>query len=372
MGQGAALRAGERLPCCHRAVPPPHMGLTRGRRTICHPGNQLFITLAARLGVPATACVGALIGTAQYGVPFAPNLLSLCAFRYVAFMGQPLQQPAAPAIIAMVAPPASMGAWMGTASTVQALVRALAPPVLGPLYDHSPAIPFMITSSGAAATLLFAGLLVQRVPRPHTTAGSARTSTAVGEHASASSGEMELAVADEAAGAGVSRGGSGDGERDGAAHTDHAGVELEEMGAAPALRRRWQRRRPETDAAREDMGELVVEYERLVGLMAAHEAGLLQLEEQEPPEVTDEDAAELGRWMAAMLEAQGYLHWTEHKTAIKAMIRNGFPAVRSAPTAERISDVIAVLGAHFEMERAVQDTVVGQQGHGIHTAGMYN
>jgi len=97
-----------------------------------------------------------------------------------------------------------------------------------------------------------------------------------------------------------------------------------------------------------DVRALCIEYQRLMELKAGHESGQF-LDDAPVPEVTDEDVKELGQWVAAMLSSQGYVRWTQHKMAIKAMILNGFPPVRESPRIDRISDVLHVLAAHFEM-----------------------
>ena len=128
-------------------------------------GNMLYQAIAARWGLPACAAVGALISSAQLAIPYAGDLLSLSAYRYVSMLGQPIQQPAAPAIASLVAPHDRMGAWMAAVSTAQTLVRALSPPLLGPLFDERPTVPFILTASATLLILPTAYLLKSRVPR---------------------------------------------------------------------------------------------------------------------------------------------------------------------------------------------------------------
>ncbi|KAL3926665.1 MAG: hypothetical protein SGPRY_003194, partial [Prymnesium sp.] len=126
--------------------------------------------------VCVVACAGALFSFAQIGIGFTPTLPLLSAFRAIAMLAQPMGQPVGPAIVSLVAPPARMGAWMAAVSTSSSLIRALAPLMLGILFDQDPSVPFIVTGSAASLTFLCAALLIQRVPRPH--AGSATAPTA--------------------------------------------------------------------------------------------------------------------------------------------------------------------------------------------------
>lgn len=127
-------------------------------------GNQIFSRVSSRKGIPFTACIGALITLFQIGVPLSGSLSVLSFFRYVAMLGAPIQMPAASAITSPVAPRHRMGAWMAATSSAQALVRALTPLLMGPMYDENSSVPFFISSGGVLLAILWAVLLIPRVP----------------------------------------------------------------------------------------------------------------------------------------------------------------------------------------------------------------
>ena len=218
-----------------------------------------------------------------------------------------------------------MGTWMASNSMMQALMRALAPLALGVLYDSEAALPFWVTSGFAAGTLLCAGLLIARVPRP------ASTSSASAPDKSSGRAQVPAAREDMELGEGTCR-------------LSHS--------------------------ADVDVHQLVLEYQRLMELKAAHESGQALLEDSPEIAVSEDEVDKLGKWTASMLASRG---WTQHKMAVKAMILNGFPSIRQSPRIDTISDVLNVIAAHFEVERAWQDKLLARQDSVglIDTACMY-
>ncbi|KAL1530116.1 hypothetical protein AB1Y20_001036 [Prymnesium parvum] len=302
-------------------------------------GNQIFTRLAARRGVCVVACTGALLSIFQSGIGFSASLPVLTVFRSLSMLGPPMCQPVAPAIVSLVAPPKRMGAWMAAVSASSTLIRAIAPPLLGPLYDVNPAIPFLVTASAASLTILCASLLNSRVP-------TANETSTLSEIPSAS---MGLASIDEpaAATADVLANDSADSR-----HAEH-GVEPSELDDSTTLR------------------TLELEYERLLLVQKK----LLDGEEVEDvdltAEVTEADVEELGRWMGQMLERQGYRHWFQHKDAIRAIAQHSFPRIRETPRVSRVTDILGVLGAHFEFERTWASHRWAQQEHCAEVGSQY-
>jgi DHA1 family tetracycline resistance protein-like MFS transporter len=290
-------------------------------------GNLIFVSLSARFGVPRAACFGALLTTAQTGIPFfgRDSLLGLSAFRYLAMVGVPMTQPAAPAIVSMVAPAAQLGAWMAAMSTVQALVRATSPLLLGPLYDEFaaslPGMPFLLTAGGCCFTMGITLLLHARLPaRPPPGAVTSTAEVAVPPLPTA---EAEQSSAAESGGESSS----------GAERTDASHVSSRRCNA--------------------DVANLCDEYSRLLTLVRGHESGEAILSGgHEEGDVSEADVREMGEWMAAMLSAQGYTQWAKHKAIIRALAVNSFPKVRCTSRVAHVEDLLSVLSAHFELERS--------------------
>jgi len=243
---------------------------------------------------------------------------------------------------------------MSLASTVQALVRTLSPPVLGPAFDVDATLPFWITGGTVALTLTCGALLVRHVPRPAATARVGDSSTRRRPETRANGADADAAT-------------------NGSNGTSGSAVELE-LGEAvgwdgEAEQERLSRR--VEHEARDEMNALCDELTRLRGLKEAHESGEALLEERPPVQVSKADVDELGAWVAGMLETQGYAQWVQHKAVIKAMILNGFPAVRPSPRIDRVSDILNVIMGHLRISASWHDTMA-QQEHGVHTAaGMY-
>ena len=82
----------------------------------------------------------------------------------------------------------------------------------------------------------------------------------------------------------------------------------------------------------------------------------------------DERGAKLGRWMAAMLHRQGYRDWAAHKAAVQGLALNAFPEIRPTPAIARVTDLMGVLSAHFDLERS---WATHQETHGAAFGGMY-
>jgi hypothetical protein len=171
-------------------------------------------------------------------------------------------------MVALVAPPDAMGSWMSLASTVQALVRTLSPPVLGPAFDVDATLPFWITGGTVALTLTCGALLVRHVPRPAATARVGDSSTRRRPETRANGADADAAT-------------------NGSNGTSGSAVELE-LGEAvgwdgEAEQGRLSRR--VEHEARDEMHALCDELTRLRGLKEAHESGEALLEERPPVQV---------------------------------------------------------------------------------------
>lgn len=210
---------------------------------------------------------------------------------------------------------------MATQNFWGALTRAIAPIVLGPLYDLYPSIPFVITGIGSAVPLACALLLKKRTP-----AGSFWSSKQ----------EKTQTVMVSATGGGANA--------------------LEEGGAPPMV-------------SKQDSGpavrDLASAYERLEMRRREEAAGkptdALDLPGADGP--TTADIEELGRWMSEMLMRQGYKRWHVNTDMIRAVSLNAFPRVRPEPHLAKLTDLLGVIEAHFELQKSWSSYALERQEH---------
>ena len=77
------------------------------------------------------------------------------------------------------------------------------------------------------------------------------------------------------------------------------------------------------------------------------------------------------RWMSEMLRHQGYTHWPQHKEAIRAISLNAFPRIREEPIQAKLTDLIGVIAAHFELQRSWTSHQLAQQEHCAEVGAAY-
>ena len=75
--------------------------------------------------------------------------------------------------------------------------------------------------------------------------------------------------------------------------------------------------------------------------------------------------------MATMLHGQGYRRWWQNKSAIRAIALNAFPKIRETPRLARITDILGMIGAHFELERTWAGHKLSHQEHTAEIGSIY-
>jgi len=233
-----------------------------------------------------------------------------------------------------------MGAWMAMVTTSGALARATSPALLGPMYDTNDRYPFLITASSCILSIGCA-LALGRVPdlRPKATPEPA---------------EATLTQ-----------------EGDGLQSVDEPTLSSEDLAAAQSRRLTGDDVRPSSSDVELEVEDLEVAYARLLKVKQSIENGENVPEPDQGEGPTDEDTQDLGRWMAAMLQRQGYIHWWQHKSAIRALALNAFPKIRDQPRIARLSDLLGMLGAHFELERTWAGHKLSHQEHFAEIGSIY-
>merc|ERR1712050_98368 len=80
-----------------------------------------------------------------------------------------------------------------------------------------------------------------------------------------------------------------------------------------------------------------------------HKAGLETVPERASKERREEAKGELVEWLVSLMETHGYGNWPEYMDAVKLMLYNSFPPLRSSTREQKLTDMIHVLEAHIDM-----------------------
>ena len=75
--------------------------------------------------------------------------------------------------------------------------------------------------------------------------------------------------------------------------------------------------------------------------------------------------------MATMLERQGYDRWHVHKEVIRAVSLNAFPSVRREPHLAKLTDLLGLIEAHFELQKSWTSHALEQQEYAGEVGAVY-
>merc|ERR1711979_36086 len=80
-----------------------------------------------------------------------------------------------------------------------------------------------------------------------------------------------------------------------------------------------------------------------------HKAGLEVVPERVSQECKEEAKGELADWLVSLMESHGYGNWPAYMDALKLMLYNSFPPLRSSTREQKLADMTHVFEAHIDM-----------------------